>query len=301
MFDRIRKSTTSSPEAIGGLLVVIGLVMFILVFLVVYPVLSDPVGRYDKWFPEDEEASATVVSVDEETDTANGPTAAFRFVAEPIRVEDQANEGEEGEEGAEFEGPQFSYQVSFEDRSEPGDADIASWAWDLGDGSEKRGAFVEHTYEGPGVYSVLLNIEDENGVVDEVEGDIEIPEEGRSFGRVESEEDLDLSGIESAVEDAVVTLEESVDDTLDSVGSAARSAVIVVLFALAAITATVVAWRVTRSGIMLLRPAEKLRLKVKSADMRVDIGKDPIEDVIADRTQDAVRQEEDTDPALVEV
>ncbi|MDX2343064.1 MAG: PKD domain-containing protein [Acidimicrobiia bacterium] len=298
MFDRIRKSTTSSPEAIGGLLVVIGLVMFILVFLVVYPVLSDPVGRYDKWFPEDEEASATVVSVDEETDTANGPTAAFRFVAEPIRDEDLANEGEEG---AEFEEPQSSYQVSFEDRSEPGDTDIASWAWDLGDGSEKRGAFVEHTYEGPGVYSVLLSIEDESGGVDKVEGDIEIPEEGRSFGRVESEEDLDLSGIESAVEDAVVTLEESVDETLDSVGSAARSAVIVVLFALAAITATVVAWRVTRSGIMLLRPAEKLRLKVKSADMRVDIGKDPIEDVIADRTQDAVRQEEDTDPALVEV
>ena len=66
------------------------------------------------------------------------------------------------------------------------------------------------------------------------------PEEGRSFGRVESEESLDLSGIESAVEDAVTTLEASIDDTLDSVGSTARSLGVIVLFALAAIATTVV-------------------------------------------------------------
>jgi hypothetical protein len=297
MFDRFRRSKTSSPEAIGGFLVFIGLVLFLIVFLAVYPVLSDPVGTYDEWFPEDEEVSASVVLVIDEVDTANGPSAAFRFVAESIRVQDQVNEGEEA---AEFEEPQFLYQVSLEDRSEPGDVDIAGWAWDLGDGSEKRGAFVEHTYAGPGVYPVLLSIEDENGVTDEVEGDVEVPDEGNSYGRVDSADDLDLSGIESAVEDAVVTLEGSVDDTLDSFGSASRSSVIVVLFALAAITATVVAWRVTRSGIMLLRPAENLRLKVKSADMHVDIGKDPIEDLVADRPEDAVALEEEVESTLVE-
>ena len=115
----------------------------------------------------------------------------------------------------------------------------------------------------------------------EVEGEIEVPEEGRSFARVQSEEDLDLSGLESAVEDAVIALEESVDDTLDSIGSASRSVVVVVLFALAAIAATVVAWRVTRSGIMLLRPAEKMRLRVKSADLYVDMGNERLEDAVA--------------------
>jgi len=298
MFDRIRRSKASSPEVMGGLLVGIGLVLFLFVFLAVYPVLSDPVGSYDQWFPENEEAPVSVAAVVEEDDAANEPVAAFRFVAESIRIEPEAVEGEEPEE---FEEPQFLHKVSFEDRSELGDAEIVSWEWDLGDGSERRGAFVEHTYEGPGVYPVLLRIEDESGLVGEVEGDVEVPEEGGSFGRVESEEDLDLSGIESAVEDAVVTLEESVADTLDSVGSAAKSVVVVVLFALAAITATVVAWRVTRSGILLLRPAEKMRIKVKSADMHVDIGNDPLEEVAADLTEDAVRLEEDTEQAMAEV
>ena len=298
MFDRIRNSKASSPELIGGLLVGIGLVLFLVVFLAVYPVLRDPVGSYDEWFPNEEKASVSVAPLVEEEDTANEPIAAFRFVAESIRVEAQVDEGEEA---AEFEEPQFLYKVSFEDHSEPGDGDIVSRVWDLGDGSERRGAFIQHTYDGPGVYSVLLTIEDESGFVSEIEGDVEVPEEGRSFGRVESEEDLDLSGIESAVEDAVVTLEESVADTLDSVGSATRSVVVVVIFALAAITATVVAWRVTRSGILLIRPAEKLRLKVKSADMHVDIGKKPVQEVAADVTEDAVHLDEDSDRALAEV
>jgi hypothetical protein len=130
---------------------------------------------------------------------------------------------------------------------------------------------------------VRLDIEDENGETSKVEGDVEVPEEGRSAGRFE-EEGLDLSGIEAAVEDAVAALEDSVDDTLGTVRDTSRNMGVVTLFALAAIATTVVAWRVTRSGVMLLRPSQEMRLKVKSADMHVDIGKEPLVEVVAEST-----------------
>jgi hypothetical protein len=123
------------------------------------------------------------------------------------------------------------------------------------------------------VYPVRLDVEDENGVANKVESDIEVPEEGIVSGRVEASEELDLSGIESAVEDAVIAMERSIDDTLDR-------GVIVAIFALAAISTTVVAWWVTRGGVMLLRPDEKMRLKVKSA--QIDIGRTPVEELTTD-------------------
>lgn len=293
MFERVRAMKASSPETIGGVLVFIGLVLFILVFFTVYPALRDPVGTYDKWFPESDEPIVSTNTVVEETEASVEPIAAFRFVAETIMPE--------VEEGAEIEVPLAIYEVSFEDTSEPGDADISTQEWDFGDGNEARGAIVNHVYRDPGVYPVRLTIADDNGMTSKVEGDVEVPEEGRSFGRVESEESLDLSGIESAVEDAVATLEASIDDTLDSVGSTARSLGVIVLFALAAIATTVVAWRVTRSGVMLLRPAQKMRLRVKSADMHVDIGRAPIEEAMGDRPSEEELLEDELGSEVAEV
>ena len=71
-------------------------------------------------------------------------------------------------------------------------------------------------------------------------------------------------------------------DAIDSAESTARNTAIVLLFALAAIATTVVAWRVTRSGIMLLQPDQRVRLKVKSADMHVEVGKSPLEEALAE-------------------
>jgi hypothetical protein len=289
----------SSPETIGVLLILVGLVLFLVIFLVVYPALRDPVGTYDRWFPESEEPAAEAEPVADEEETPTEPVAAFRWVGEAIV--DEVPE-EEVEEGAEPEERSAIYRVSLEDRSEPGDAEVVSWIWELGDGREARGAFINRTYEGPGVYPVRLSIEDGNGIVSEVEGDVEVPEGGVVSGRVEAEETLDLTGIESALEDAVVTLEGSIDDTLDSVASTTRSSGIVVLFALAAIATTIVAWRVTRSGVMLLRPDQRMRLKVKSADMHVDIAGTPIQEALPDVSSDAEQgTDEELDPRLVEV
>lgn len=298
MFERVRGMKASSPETIGAVLVLIGLVLFLVIFLVVYPALSDPVGTYDRWFPESEEPAAAAEPAAEEEETPAEPVAAFRFVTEAIVSEVPV---EEVEEGAEPEERSATYRVTLEDRSEPGDAEIVSWTWELGDGREARGALVNRTYEGPGVYPVRLSIEDANGLESEVEGDVEVPEEGVISGRIEAEEALDLTGIESAIEDAVVALEGSIDDTLDSVGSTARSSGVVALFALAAIATTVVAWRVTRSGVMLLRPNQRMRLKVKSADMHVDVAGAPLEETLPDVSGDDGQTKEELDSRLVEV
>jgi hypothetical protein len=278
MAERPRWLVGPSPETLGGVLVFIGLMLFIVVFLAVFPVLTDPVGTYDDWFPETDEPLVQDDVPEEES--AEEPTAAFRFTAEAVTEEPPDEVGEEGGEEGEGEPLMATYQVRFEDRSEPGDAAITSWTWDLGDGSEARGRVVEYTYEGPGEYVVRLDIEDDSGVTARVEADVEVPEEGRAFGRADSADDLDLSGIESALEDAVGTLETSAEDALDEIGLAARRIVIVVLFALAAIATTVIAWRVTRSGIFLLRGPEKVRLNVESADMDVRVGKQPLADLV---------------------
>lgn len=269
MFDRLRESGLVSSRGLGGVLVSVGAVMFLVVFFIALPVLTDPVGTYDEWFPEGDEEPVAAEPVDEEPEF-EAPRARFGVVAEARAVEPESTaedvEVEEGEETA------VEYVAMFDDRSEAPDGQIVEWSWDLGDGATENRQFFEHRYDSPGTYPVRLEITDERGQTSVAEGEVEVPEEGRIAGEIESGEEFDLSGIEAAVEDAVATLEVSIDDTLASVASAARSAAVVVLFALAAIATTVVAWRITRSGIMLLSPQDRLKLKVRSADMHVDLG-----------------------------
>ncbi len=160
---------------------------------------------------------------------------------------------------------------------------------------------MTHRYDQPGVYEVRLDIEDENGETATAEGEVEVPDgAGRAFGRIDSGDDIDLSGIEAAVEDAVETLGASAEDAIDSAGDATRNAAVVTLFALAAIATTVVAWRVTRSGIMLLRPAQDVRLRVKSADMHVDIDRTPVEEMLADQALSGDGSGPDLTPELID-
>jgi hypothetical protein len=71
-----------------------------------------------------------------------------------------------------------------------------------------------------------------------------VPEEGREEGQVEPEEtSLDLSGIETSVEDLVGTVTRST-----------QTFVVISIFGLAAALLTLVGWRVARVGVMLLRP-----------------------------------------------
>jgi PKD repeat protein len=66
-------------------------------------------------------------------------------------------------------------QVAF-DASDSADADgtIASYAWDFGDDSTGSGKTVDHTYAGPGTYSVRLTVTDNAGGTDTQTKDVTI-------------------------------------------------------------------------------------------------------------------------------
>ncbi|NQS97667.1 MAG: PKD domain-containing protein [candidate division Zixibacteria bacterium] len=45
------------------------------------------------------------------------------------------------------------------------DGDIVDFFWNMGDGTEKRGLEIEHSYEAPGQYRVTLKVEDDAGTI----------------------------------------------------------------------------------------------------------------------------------------
>jgi heat shock protein HslJ len=56
-------------------------------------------------------------------------------------------------------------EVAFDaSQSQPGSSPIASYAWDLGDGSAAEGAVVSHAYSQPGTYQVTLTVAAEDGL-----------------------------------------------------------------------------------------------------------------------------------------
>ncbi len=239
MFDSLRaRVRADDPYArvTGTVLILIGLTVFLVVIFTLLPVLRDPVAAHDRWFPEKQEEPAAHVQEDEPT----GPAAGFRWVAEA--------RFEESDEGG---GGQQVYTARFEDISDEGDATIVRWTWNLGDGTDAYGPYLEHEYEAPGDYRVGLEVEDEDGLTSRTDGRLYMPEDGREEGEVIPDvELLDLSGIEASVDDLVGTLTDSI-----------RTFIIVSLFSLAAMILTLVAWRVTRAGVMLLRPVAALPSK----------------------------------------
>jgi uncharacterized repeat protein (TIGR01451 family) len=56
-------------------------------------------------------------------------------------------------------------EVTFTDES-TSEADLASWSWDLGDGSSSTEQNPIHTYDEPGTYDVTLTVTDANGCSD---------------------------------------------------------------------------------------------------------------------------------------
>jgi hypothetical protein len=230
MFDSIRERFQADDRyarITGTVLILIGLIVFLVMIFTLIPVLRDPTATHDRWFPE--ETDEPVAEEEEPT----GPAAGFNWVAE-ARYEQPPGGG----------GAQLVYAARFEDTSEEGDVAIVRWTWDLGDGTTRTGPYPEHQYDQPGDYRIELEVEDEAGLVSRTDGRLYMPEDGREEGEVAPDvELLDLSGIEASVDDLVGTLADSV-----------RAMVIIGLFSIAAFILTLVAWRVIRSGVMLLRP-----------------------------------------------
>jgi predicted transcriptional regulator len=54
------------------------------------------------------------------------------------------------------------------------DGRIASYVWDLGDGTTVEGVTVDHQYQGPGLYNVTLIVTDEDGATAVAHGQVEV-------------------------------------------------------------------------------------------------------------------------------
>lgn len=233
-------------DALGSAMVLVGLGFFVTVFVALFPVLTNPSGAYDKWFPP---AAEEPLVVEQSVPTTNiGPTAQFRWEAIVVQQAERP-----------------VYRVRLTSESIVDDAPIVATEWTLGDGTQAAGDTVTHDYDAMGSYTISMRVEDSTGSVDTVRGSVSVVDTGSIVGSVGQIEDaldfdrtLDTFGddISDSLEGAVGDVGDEITDTLDSalgsIGSTVRGGVVVLLFALASLAATVVAWRIARIGVMLL-------------------------------------------------
>ena len=220
----------------GSGLVLAGLALFMVVFFTLLPILTNPVDAYDNWFPVEEpvaQAAETIAPV------AENPIARFTWEAVAVETVDPP-----------------VYRLRVQSTSVAGAADVTAWQWDFGDGNGDSGETVVHDYVSYGSYVVTLTVVDSDGRPDTVSGEVAVPGLAATSGGVgQIDEFLDLD-IDSSIQDAVGTVGAEIKSTIDSavgsIGASARGAVVVFLFALAALATTIVAWRVARIGVMIL-------------------------------------------------
>lgn len=261
---------------IGSVMVLVGLVFFVAIFIALFPVLSDPSGAYDTWFPPEEQAADSSQTIptfapDPVERAVVGPSAQFTWEAI----------------GTTVEGPTAT-RVRVVSTSTPGDAEIVRTSWALGDGTSAIGESVTHDYSALGSYTVVLRVQDADGETDVIRGTIAATGDASGLGAAGRIADLESfdgsfddlgSGITDSLELAVGDVGEDINETIDtalgSIGSTVRGGVVVALFALSALAATVVAWRTARIGVMLLTGDADARLGRSWVKQRRDDEKPP--------------------------
>jgi hypothetical protein len=222
---------------LGSALVLVGLALFIVVFVTLFPILTDPVNAYERWFPSEPDDEVVAAAV--EQPIRSGPVARFTWEAVAVESTDPP-----------------VYRIRAESTAVPGDDEIVGWSWDLGDGSRDRGTSVVHDYDTYGAYVVTLTVEDAAARADSVSGQVIVPGIDTTAGTIGRVDGFLALDIETSLEDAVGDVGDEINATIDSafgsIGTTIRGAVVVFLFALAAFATTIVAWRVARIGVMVL-------------------------------------------------
>jgi PKD repeat protein len=79
--------------------------------------------------------------------------------------------------------PQTLELVEFTNQSYDPDGNITSTLWDFGDGSTSASSNPSHTYTDPGGYTVELQVEDDQGAIDETTRTIEVYSDGGGGGQ----------------------------------------------------------------------------------------------------------------------
>lgn len=140
--------------------------------------------------------------------------------------------------------------VTFEDRSSEGDATIASWDWDFGDGNQDNSRNPSHEYNSEGNYQVSLRIEDNNGKTSKATGEVFLEagnmRSGSSIGGIpEISFDVDFTNILTPIALALL------------VGT-----LFLVMFLVGA--------AITKAGWNILKPKpEKLKIKLKPKEIEI--------------------------------
>jgi len=112
--------------------------------------------------------------------------------------------------------------------------------------------------------------------VDAVAGQVVVPSTGPaagSIGRIDELTSIGTDGLGGFGDDVTSSLEAAVgsvgddlnstlDNALGSIGTAVRGGVVVALFGLAALAATIVGWRTAKIGVLLLTGAEDRRGRI---------------------------------------
>ncbi|MDJ0962292.1 MAG: PKD domain-containing protein [Acidimicrobiia bacterium] len=239
MIDRVVYRRPEWATVLGSGLVLIGLALFMIVFVTLFPILRDPVTAYDRWFPAVEDRPTVVVAAADDDVVRAEPLARFRWEAIVVESVNPA-----------------VYRLRLESTSIPGQADLVAWRWDFGDGTSSGGETVVHDYVQYGSYIVTLTVEDADGATNTLAGEVAIPGVDETTGTTGQVDELLNLDIESSLSDAVGSVGDEISATIDgalgSIGRTARGAVVVFLFALAAFATTIVAWRIARVGVMVL-------------------------------------------------
>lgn len=239
----------------GSGLVLAGLALFMVVFSTLYPILTDPVRAYDNWFPVEEVVVGDAAATTAVQESA-APVARFSWEAVAVDTVDPP-----------------VYRVRLTSTSIGGIAEIEEWQWDFGDGTGERGETAVHDYADYGAYVVTLTVLDQDGRADTIRGEIAVPGVATTAGGVGQFDEYSTLDIDASIQDAVGSVGAEIKSTIgtavDSIGASARGAVVVFLFALAALATTVVAWRVARIGVMILN-GPRQHLPVPPAPTRYD-------------------------------
>jgi PKD repeat protein len=152
--------------------------------------------------------------------------------------------------GAEFRWDTDDLNVTFEDLSQEGDANIVSWDWDFGDGNQGGSQNPSHTYNNEGHYQITLRIEDSNGKRSTTNGEVFLEAgnvlSGSSIGGIpDISFDVDFSNILLPIALAMLV-----------------SALFLVMFLVGA--------AITKAGWNILKPKpEKLKIKLKPKEIEI--------------------------------
>jgi len=110
---------------------------------------------------------AWTVAVDGDDDAGTDPEDPDPEEPDPEEPDPEPNQAPTAVASATPDTPRNGEVVTFDgsDSFDP-DGEIASWAWDFGDGTTGEGEVTTHAYDRPGRYTVTLTVTDDEGATD---------------------------------------------------------------------------------------------------------------------------------------